>query len=132
MIQELRYVTLRVDRPLLKLRRGDVGTVVHIYAMGDFYEVEFIDGNGRTRAVTTLHKNKIRTGMVDELSTLMYSEFVATEEEAQQFRAWHVFEQIFSELSLEDAVVQLNFTRKSLAPCMPEWQEIYDRKIRLN
>lgn len=132
MIEELSRVALRVDRPLLKLCRGDVGTVVYAYAMGDLYEVEFLDSNGQTRAVATLHRNELRIDMSDEFTTLMHSEWAVTEDEAQQWRAWHVFGQIYRGLSFEQAVGDLGFTRETLAPYLPEWEETYNRKIILD
>lgn len=132
MIEELSRVASRVDRPLLRLCRGDVGTVVHAYAMGDFYEVEFIDSDGQTRAVATLHRNELRTGISNEFTTLMHSEWAATEDEAQQWRAWHVFGQIYRGLSFEQAVGDLSITRETLAPYLPEWEETYNRKITLD
>jgi hypothetical protein len=54
MIQELDLVALLTDRPTEGLRRGDVGTVVHIYSSGTRFEVEFMNAKGDTLAVTTL------------------------------------------------------------------------------
>ncbi|MCY7359842.1 MAG: DUF4926 domain-containing protein [Rudanella sp.] len=36
-------VALLTDLPALQLRRGDVGTIVHIYGSSHRYEVEFIN-----------------------------------------------------------------------------------------
>lgn len=60
MIQELDLVALLSDRPTTGLRRGDVGTVVHIYCSNDLYEVEFINANGDTVAVETLNADEVR------------------------------------------------------------------------
>lgn len=60
MIQELDLVAIVTDRPAIGLRRGDVGTVVHIYNSGDLYEVEFINANGDTVAVETLNADEVR------------------------------------------------------------------------
>lgn len=65
MIEELDLVALLTDRPALNLRRGDVGTVVHIYHTGDLYEVEFINhtggpAKGETIGVETLTADEIR------------------------------------------------------------------------
>ena len=60
MIAELDLVALLTDRPALGLRRGDVGTVVHIYGSGTLYEVEFINANGETVGVETLNANEVR------------------------------------------------------------------------
>ena len=61
MIAELDLVALLTDRPALQLRRGDVGTVVHIYGGGNLYEVEFINAKGETVGVQTLNANEVRT-----------------------------------------------------------------------
>ncbi len=70
MIQELDLVALLIDRPApdgsapayrpIPLRRGDVGTVVHIYGSNDLVEVEFTNAKGETIAVETLHTTQIR------------------------------------------------------------------------
>ncbi|MFD2569963.1 DUF4926 domain-containing protein [Spirosoma soli] len=60
MIQELDLVALLTDRPAIGLRRGDVGTVVHIYGSGDLYEVEFINAKGDTVGVETLNADEVR------------------------------------------------------------------------
>lgn len=60
MIQELDLVALLTDRPAIGLRRGAVGTVVHIYGSNDLYEVEFINAKGDTVAVETLSADEIR------------------------------------------------------------------------
>ena len=60
MIDELDLVALLVDRPALGLRRGDVGTVVHIYGSGTRYEVEFMNAKGDTIGVETLTADEVR------------------------------------------------------------------------
>ena len=65
MIEELDLVALLTDLPTpndspMRLRRGDVGTVVHIYGGGNLYEVEFINANGETVGVETLNANEVR------------------------------------------------------------------------
>ena len=40
---------------------GDVGAVVHVYAGGSAYEVEFVDGDGSTVACITLDAKEVRT-----------------------------------------------------------------------
>ncbi|WP_138993400.1 DUF4926 domain-containing protein [Larkinella sp. C7] len=60
MIQELDLVALLTDRPTIGLRRGDVGTVVHIYGSNDLFEVEFINAKGDTVAVETLSADEVR------------------------------------------------------------------------
>lgn len=60
MIQEFDLVALLTNRPALCLRRGDVGTVVHVYNGGGIYEVEFTDAKGDTIAVETLTADEVR------------------------------------------------------------------------
>ncbi len=42
------------------LMAGDVGTVVHVYADGGGYEVEFVALDGHTTAVATLDAQDVR------------------------------------------------------------------------
>jgi hypothetical protein len=60
MFNELDTVVLARDLKDRKLTRGDVGTVVHCYADGKAYEVEFVTGEGKTIAVVTLEPSDIR------------------------------------------------------------------------
>lgn len=60
MIAELSLVVLDCDPRHEKLNRGDVGTVVHVYQGGRGYEVEFVDGGGRTVALLTLEAGDVR------------------------------------------------------------------------
>lgn len=60
MIKELDIVVLAKDLKEYQLERGDVGSVVHVYDGGKAYEVEFVTGEGKTIAVTTLPKSDIR------------------------------------------------------------------------
>lgn len=60
MIEELDLVALLIDLPALGLRRGDVGTIVHIYGSGTSYEVEFINAKGDTVGVETLTAVQVR------------------------------------------------------------------------
>ena len=55
-----RLVALLTDRPAPGLRRGDVGTIVHIYGSGDLFEVEFINAKGDTVGVETLTANEVK------------------------------------------------------------------------
>lgn len=59
-IVEHGVVVLTRDLPDSHLRTGDVGAVVHVYAEGEAYEVEFVTGSGRTLAVETLAPGDIR------------------------------------------------------------------------
>lgn len=60
MIAEHSLVVLDCDPPHEKLNRGDVGTVVHVYKGGRGYEVEFVDGGGRTVALVTAGADDVR------------------------------------------------------------------------
>jgi hypothetical protein len=59
-IAEHAVIVLTRDLPEHNLRAGDVGAVVHVYAEGKAYEVEFITGAGQTLAVETLEPKDIR------------------------------------------------------------------------
>jgi len=59
-IAEHSVVVLKRDLSELALKAGDVGTVVHVYADGKAYEVEFVTGSGKTLAVETLEAKDIR------------------------------------------------------------------------
>lgn len=52
-------VVLACDVPQHGLRKGDIGTVVHLYPKGGL-EVEFFTAAGRTRAVVTLRDSDVR------------------------------------------------------------------------
>jgi hypothetical protein len=60
MIAEHSLVVLDCDPPHDKLSKGDVGTIVHIYKEGKGYEVEFVDGAGKTVALVTVHADHLR------------------------------------------------------------------------
>lgn len=60
MIKELDAVVLTRDIPEYGLVEGDIGAVVHCYADGEAYEVEFVTAEGRTLAVLTLNLNDVR------------------------------------------------------------------------
>ncbi len=60
MIRELETVVLTRDVPEHGLVKGDVGAVVHPYADGEAFEVEFVTAEGRTVAVLTLSGSDIR------------------------------------------------------------------------
>ena len=57
-IRELDVVALTVDLPQLKLVRGQVGTVVFVYAP-DVFEVEFVDDDGHAYGLTTLNASQL-------------------------------------------------------------------------
>ena len=60
MIKELDSVVLVRDMPEYGLKRGDVGTVVHVYGQAEAFEVEFVSGEGTTVAVVTLGREDVR------------------------------------------------------------------------
>jgi hypothetical protein len=60
MIQDLDTVVLTKSKPDHGLEQGDIGAVVHTYAAGEAFEVEFVTAAGRTVAVVTLEATDIR------------------------------------------------------------------------
>lgn len=60
MIRELDTVVLARDLETYHLKAGDVGAVVHCYADGRTFEVEFVTGEGKTVALVTLSEADIR------------------------------------------------------------------------
>jgi len=54
MIREFDRVVLTAAVPSGNLVSGDVGTVVHVYADGKAFEVEFVMLDGQTAAVATV------------------------------------------------------------------------------
>ena len=60
MISELDTVALLRDLPEHNLTKGDLGTVVHLYADGKAYEVEFMTLTGDTIGVVTLEASEVR------------------------------------------------------------------------
>ncbi len=59
-MKEHDLVVLTRDIPGYGLQQGDVGVVVHCYADGEAYEVEFVAADGHTVAVLTLDKGEVR------------------------------------------------------------------------
>jgi hypothetical protein len=60
MPRELELVVLTRDIPEHGLEKGDVGTVVHRYATGPAYEVEFVTAEGATVALLILAEDDVR------------------------------------------------------------------------
>ena len=60
MIKEHERVVLNVDMPGEGLKAGDVGSVVHVYADGSAYELEFVSLDGKTLAVVTADSESVR------------------------------------------------------------------------
>ena len=52
-------VTMLRDRPDVGLRAGDVGAIVHCYASGEDFEVDFVDEHGRSKGVHSLHATEL-------------------------------------------------------------------------
>ena len=67
MIAELDRVALTTDLPRAGLSRGAVGAVVHVYADGKAYEVEFVTFSGESLGVFTLEAEDVRELKEDEL-----------------------------------------------------------------
>jgi hypothetical protein len=62
----LDVVVLEHDLAEHGLRRGDLGTVVEVYAP-DAIAVEFVAASGRTQALVTLHPGDVRDVHDDDL-----------------------------------------------------------------
>lgn len=60
MFEELDTIVLNRDIEKNGLKKGDVGTIVHVYEKGKALEVEFITAKGKTVAVLTLTSADIR------------------------------------------------------------------------
>ena len=60
MYTELDIVVLKKDILEQKLKAGDVGSVVHVYAHAKSYEVEFVNVRGETIALLTLEDADLR------------------------------------------------------------------------
>ena len=60
MIRELDRVVLTAPVPADRLEWGDVGTVVHVYADGKAFEIEFMTLDGQTAAVATVEASAVR------------------------------------------------------------------------
>ena len=57
-VKQLDVVALLEDKPTEGLAAGQVGTVVEVLAPGVF-EVEFLDGNGKTMALVELKRAEL-------------------------------------------------------------------------
>lgn len=60
MFEELDTTVLTKDIKEYGLKRGDLGTIVHLYSDNKAFEVEFVAASGRTIAVITLTPKDIR------------------------------------------------------------------------
>jgi len=68
MISEHQRVVLTAPAPDEQLEPGDVGTVVHVYADGKAYEVEFVALDGHTKAVVTLEVDQVRAVTTNDMT----------------------------------------------------------------
>ena len=67
-IKPLDVVVLLKDLPNHRLKCGDIGTVVEVYAPNGL-EVEFVSGSGDTQALVTLKASDVRAvGAADMLA----------------------------------------------------------------
>jgi hypothetical protein len=69
-IKELDIVVLLRDMEDYGLKRGNMGTAVHVYKDNAAYEAEFVGGNGKTVASFTLTSEDVRPNY--EVSDLGY------------------------------------------------------------
>ena len=67
MFKELDTIVLTRDIPEYRLSRGDIGAVVHSYKNGESYEVEFVNGRGKSVALVTLDARDVRPMNPDEI-----------------------------------------------------------------
>lgn len=67
--KELDTVVLIQDLPERRLRAGDVGAVVQVYAP-DRLEVEFVTAGGHTEAVLELRTSDVRKAKESDLITV--------------------------------------------------------------
>jgi len=60
MINEHDRIVLTAPVPSERLEIGDAGTVVHVYADGKAFEIEFMTLDGQTAAVATVVASAVR------------------------------------------------------------------------
>jgi hypothetical protein len=68
MLKEHDIVVLVENDPLHGLEAGDIGTIVHVYADGEAFEVEFVTFSGATAALVTLKPQKVRAVSSNEIA----------------------------------------------------------------
>ncbi len=61
MADELQLVVLTKDLKKHSLKKGDIGTIVHVYKDKKSFEEEFVAASGETIAVLTLNEKQIRS-----------------------------------------------------------------------
>lgn len=57
--RDLECVELRDDLPEHALKKGEIGTIVHVFAAAEAYLVEFVNDDGSTRAEIELTPQQI-------------------------------------------------------------------------
>lgn len=67
MFKELDMVVLIRDKKEYGLKKGDLGTIVHLYGDNKAMEVEFVAASGKTIAVLTLTPKDIRPMAKNEI-----------------------------------------------------------------
>ena len=60
MFKEHDTVILNEDLTTERLKRGDVGAIVHVYPLGAAFEVEFLTLSGDTAAIVTVSPSQVR------------------------------------------------------------------------
>jgi len=68
MVVEHDRVVLKRAIPESGLEAGDVGTVVHVYADREGFEVEFVALDGQTEVVTTVRASDVRSVRAHEMA----------------------------------------------------------------
>jgi len=67
-MKELERVVLTEDLPEHRLKIGDIGMILHIYADHKGYEVEFITLSGELIALVSVYPSQIRQLEQDEIA----------------------------------------------------------------
>ena len=60
MLDEHDRIVLTDDIAGLRLKAGDVGTIVHVHRGGEAFEVEFLAPDGNTAALATVRSSQAR------------------------------------------------------------------------
>lgn len=68
MVNEHDRIVLMAPVPNERLEIGDVGTVVHVYADGKAFEIEFMTLDGQTAAVATIEASAVRPVTARDIS----------------------------------------------------------------
>ena len=68
-MKELERVALTEDLPEHRLKIGDIGMILHIYADHKGYEVEFITLSGELIALVSVYPSQIRQLEQDEIAS---------------------------------------------------------------